>query len=63
MAGKIDGAGAEIFQPAPLVSQTTYGQPNVNPGFAPYPPVTPTQTPGKTAGVIPGQAVPGIPTK
>jgi hypothetical protein len=63
MAGKYDGQGAEVFQPAPFTSPKVYGQPTSNPGFAPYPPASPAQTPGNAAPVIPGQAVPGIPTK
>jgi hypothetical protein len=63
MAGKYDGQGAEIYQPAPRVPSTAFGQPDSTPGFAPYPPTAPKQTPGGTVTVIPGQAVPGFPTK
>jgi hypothetical protein len=63
MAGKIDGAGAEVFQPAPFTAPRVYDQPTSNPGFAPYPPASVAQTPGVAAPVIPGQAVPGISTK
>jgi hypothetical protein len=40
MPGKIGGMHSQIFQPAPVVSSTVYGQPDSNPGFAPFPPAS-----------------------
>jgi hypothetical protein len=64
MAGKFSGQGAQIFQPAPLVSSTVYGQPTDTPGFAPYPAAPTKRSNGQVSPFLPptgvGEVAPGM---